>query len=141
MNEHRFQLICTFAQNHEMKVPKLTSVLHSKCPRCLEGELYTDTNPYKLNRLFDMHEDCPVCGLHYEREPGFFFGAMYVSYSLTIALAVAIWVVISIFAELEFWWYIIIITTGIVVLSPLVFRLSRTIWLNMFYSYDPNAGK
>ena len=72
------------------KGTKLYSILGQKCPRCQEGPLFINKNPYKLKNWDKMHSDCPVCELHYEREPGFFQGAMYVSYALGVALSVAV---------------------------------------------------
>ncbi|MBU6274968.1 MAG: DUF983 domain-containing protein, partial [Bacteroidetes bacterium] len=35
-----------------------------------------------------MHDDCPHCGFHFEIEPGFFWGAMYISYAFSVAVSV-----------------------------------------------------
>ncbi|HEY8829040.1 MAG TPA: DUF983 domain-containing protein, partial [Candidatus Limnocylindria bacterium] len=56
----------------------LRSILLLLCPRCRRGELFTG--------LLDMPERCPVCGLVYEREHGYFVGAMAISYGLAVAL-------------------------------------------------------
>ena len=37
-----------------------------------------------------MHQDCPHCGFHFEIEPGFFWGAMYISYAFSVAVSVAL---------------------------------------------------
>ncbi|MFO0436645.1 MAG: DUF983 domain-containing protein, partial [Sphingobacteriaceae bacterium] len=61
----------------------IISMLFNKCPRCHQGDVFTEKNPYKLNKVFSMHETCSHCQLKYEKEPSFFYGAMYVSYALT----------------------------------------------------------
>lgn len=92
-----------------------------------------------------MNEECPVCHQPTEIEVGFYTGAAYVAYALTVALAVSIFVA----------WYVLIGFTftigdnrifgclattifGIVCLTPIILRLSRIIWLSFFVSYDPN---
>src|SRR5262245_56913727 len=56
----------------------LKAILAQRCPRCCEGRLFRG--------LFAMHRCCPVCGLRFEREQGYFVGAMYVSYPLSVEL-------------------------------------------------------
>lgn len=87
-----------------------------------------------------MNKFCPVCQEDFEREPGFYFGAAYVSYALTVALWVAVLVALSTFSEwgwIEFGFYTHVstfLTTGIIallVLLPAIYRLSRILWLHM----------
>ena len=45
-----------------------------------------------------MFERCPVCDLRFEREPGYFMGAMYISYVLgllVIAVFAAVLLVVT----------------------------------------------
>jgi hypothetical protein len=42
-----------------------------------------------------MHEQCPVCGLRFEREPGYFTGAMYLSYGVAIVATVPVWLIMA----------------------------------------------
>ena len=54
------------------------------CPRCRTGDIFRSS----IFRGFPkMHECCPVCGLKFEREEGYFLGAMYISYGLAIIRA------------------------------------------------------
>lgn len=119
------------------KGSKLYSIFKQKCPRCHEGDLFITKNPYI--KTDEMYKTCSNCGLRYERETGYFFGAMYVSYMLNIALFVTF--VVGYFLFLDDWldWKILIITyVGItLILSPIYTRLSRTIWLNFWQNYDP----
>ena len=92
-----------------------------------------------------MHHSCAECGEDFEREPGFYFGAAYVSYALTVALWVAVLVALNCF---DAWGYIefgmfthpgTFLWTGIgllVALLPLIYRLSRSIWISMFTKSD-----
>ena len=54
-------------------------------PKVQERDMFKHGNPYKkltLNHIFDMHEQCPVCGQKFDLEPGFWYGTGYVSYAL-----------------------------------------------------------
>lgn len=120
---------------------KLYSILTGTCPVCHEESMYKESNPYKLNRVFDMHEHCSNCGTKYKIEPSFFFGAMYVSYAVGIAFAVAAFVIAYYFfggGLMTSFWAII---GTLVVFMPVIIRLSRNIWINLFLHYKPNAGK
>src|SRR5713226_9343152 len=59
----------------------LRAIFHQRCPRCREGPIYSGSLP---RGWLAMYERCPVCGLKYHREQGYFIGAMYVSYALAI---------------------------------------------------------
>ena len=61
------------------------AVLLNKCPQCFEGNLFTH-KAYNLRNLSGMPPNCPICAEDFAREPGFYFGAAYVSYALTVGL-------------------------------------------------------
>ena len=119
----------------------LKSSLSHKCPRCLEGDLFPDKNSYHLKHTAEMYSHCPKCNLNFSPEPGYFYGAMYVSYAFTIAIGVGIFLlyyfVVPTFDSLPF---LIILTIILLILAPYTFRTSRAIWLNLFHRYDPNMN-
>lgn len=115
---------------------RLYSILNGKCPRCHEGDFYLAKNPYQAKDFGKNHTHCPKCGYKFEKEVGFFYGAMYASYGLTIAFSVAIAVaIIVLYPSATYIVYIIAILTGLVVLMPVSYRLSRVIWMNLFQGY------
>lgn len=120
---------------------KLYSILTGSCPRCHNESMYLEPNPYKIGRLFEMHERCSHCGLKYKMEPSFFYGAMYVSYAVGVAFAVAAFIIAFIFfgASLLNTFFAIIGT--LVVFMPVIIRLSRNIWINFFIKYDEKAAE
>jgi len=123
------------------KGSKLNSILTGSCPRCQNENMYLDKNPLHLTKVLKMHENCSHCGLKYQIEPSFFYGAMYVSYGLNVAVGIAAFIVSFVFfgASIEQSFLTIVIT--LIVLFPFVLRLSRNLYINMFISYDPTAGK
>lgn len=128
----------------QVKVPNyLVSTLTNKCPRCREGYLFKTTNPYHLKTVVDMNEKCPVCNQRTEIEPGFYYGTSYVSYALGVAFTVAVfvaWYVLIGFSidDNRVFWCMGTAIAGLIILQPVLMRLSRSLWLSWFVKYDAN---
>ena len=117
------------------------SIFSMNCPCCRRGKLFKPFSAYNFKHTFDMHEECEVCKQKFNMEPGFWYGTGYVSYALAIAISVATfiawWVIIgvSINDNRVFWW-LGCNTVLLVVLQPWLMRLSRTVYLYFFVSYN-----
>lgn len=118
------------------KGSKLNSILTGSCPKCQEESMYVEQNPYKLGSIFEMHSTCSHCGTRYKMEPSFFYGAMYVSYGVSIAVGVASFIIANVFVGLGLLHSFIAIVATLFLTYPLVLRVSRNIWINMFVHYD-----
>ena len=119
------------------KGSKLNSILTGSCPTCHEESMYLDKNPYNVMNVYKMHEKCTHCGTKYQMEPSFFYGAMYVSYALGIAFGVAAFVITYFFVgEKSLITNFIVIIATLILFMPVIMRLSRSIWVNLFMSYD-----
>lgn len=121
-----------------MKLANITySTVTNKCSRCHQGQVFKEANPYILGKMFSLHEKCSNCALKYEREPSFFYGAMYVSYALTSGWFI-IWYLIylSFFSSFDTLAFALIVSVSIILLSPLTLRISRLLWLNFFYGFN-----
>lgn len=88
-----------------------------------------------------MPEQCPNCGQKYELEVGFYYGAMYVSYGLTIALNVAIFVALVVFDSFSIPSFLIAAGVIGVLVMPYIFKLARSIWLSLYVKYDPELDR
>jgi uncharacterized protein (DUF983 family) len=121
------------------------SVLTNKCPRCREGKLFTGSNPYDLSNITKMNENCPVCGQPTEIEVGFYVGTGYVSYALTVAYFVSSFVAWKVLIGMTFdlddnrilYWLFSAIAL-VILIQPILMRLSRSIWIAMFVPYNKN---
>ncbi|MEO6346298.1 MAG: DUF983 domain-containing protein [Aquaticitalea sp.] len=120
---------------------KLYSILFGSCPKCHEESMYLTKNPYVLSETLKMHERCSHCNLKYHIEPSFFYGSMYVSYGVGIAFAVAAFVISYLFFGSSLMIAFIAIIGTLIALAPIIMRLSRNIWINMFIHYDKNIVK
>lgn len=118
------------------------TAINFKCPRCGEGELFKSKSPYKFGNMLTMYSHCSNCGMLYEREGGFFYGAMYISYAINIALFVIATVgYYWLLEEVVDWrWYIFGYVVLTVLLSPIIFRLSRSTWIMIMTKYEPERS-
>jgi uncharacterized protein (DUF983 family) len=123
------------------KGSKLNSILTGTCPKCQNESMYLDKNPFHLGSILKMNENCSHCGLKYQIEPSFFYGAMYVSYGLNVAIGITAFIVSYVFLNSSIKTSFITIIATLIVFFPLVLRWSRNIYINMFVSYDPNSTK
>ncbi len=117
------------------KGSKLYSILTGSCPKCQNESMYVDQNLLHLSKIIKMHERCSHCGLKYQIEPSFFYGAMYVGYGLNVAVGIGTFLISYFFSSSLIVAFIAIIA-AILLLFPIVMRLSRSIYINMFVDYD-----
>ncbi|RVT74481.1 DUF983 domain-containing protein [Flavobacterium sufflavum] len=121
------------------KGSKLNSILTGTCPKCQNESMYLNKNPYNLLSTLKMHEKCSHCGFRYQIEPSFFYGAMYVSYGLNVAIGIAVFIISYVFLHSSIETAFIAIVSALILLYPLVLRGSRNLYINMFVSYDPDS--
>ncbi|NNC82885.1 MAG: DUF983 domain-containing protein [Flavobacteriales bacterium] len=112
-------------------------IIHQRCPACHEGDFFVHRHGYRTKEIGKIHDKCPKCGQRYSPEPGFYFGAAYVSYALNVALMVSVAVALNVLMEEdpEPHHYLIGIIGLTLLLLPGIFRLSRIIWATMFIPY------
>lgn len=119
------------------KGEKLYSIIRLKCPRCQEGNLFITQNPYNLKKFDKMYHKCLVCEEDFDRETGFYYGAMMVSHAVTFISAAILFFV---FFYIGGWDMMIpfLITNGVIIIlfAPMTFRYSRAAWINFFVGYD-----
>jgi uncharacterized protein (DUF983 family) len=120
---------------------KLYSILFGACPKCHQESMYFERNSYKLSDTLKMHERCSHCNTKYQIEPSFFYGSMYVSYGVGIAFAVAAFVISYLMFASSLVTAFIAIVITLIGLMPVIMRLSRNIWINLFMRYDKTASK
>lgn len=122
------------------KQSALYSIVNNKCPKCHEGNFFETNNPYKLSRFDKMPHNCPVCNEDFERETGFYYGAMYVSYGLTVAFGVGVFLLVSVLLGYDVVTFLVTFGVLQVVLMPVFYRMARLVWINLFVKYkEKNA--
>jgi hypothetical protein len=99
---------------------------------------------FNIGKMANMNETCSHCGLKFEVEPGFFYGAMYVSYAFSVAiLLTTTFVLYFAFDDPGLWVYIVSVAVIAVITYPVNFRYSRILFLHLFggVDYDPSLDK
>lgn len=109
---------------------RLGAAIALGCPRCCSGAVW--------RAPFRMRRECPVCGLVYEREPGYFTGAMYASYFLGLFLTLPVWLTMLIGGSSL--GPILVVALGLLfLLTPISFHYSRVFWMHIDCYFNPDA--
>jgi uncharacterized protein (DUF983 family) len=119
------------------KTAMLADILHQRCPRCRTGKIFRGSAFLGFPK---MNERCPVCQLRFEREAGYFLGAMYISYGLALIviaiLAAALWFITG--------WWITKVTVWATLLflplAPAITYFSRVLWIYFDQRVDPDRS-
>lgn len=120
---------------------KLYSVVRLKCPRCHKGNLFTKNNPYSFKDSMEMPDRCPVCNQDFQIEPGFYIGALWTSFPIVIFIMTLLSILLLVLIKMELEWFFVAITVILLLLQPIIIRLGRVIWINIFVDYDPEAAE
>ena len=111
---------------------RLFAFLRLRCPHCLQGRIF--------HGLWQMYPRCPVCGIVFEREPGFFMNAIFFGYVLGFLLVLPLNVLLYIY-EAPPIWFLIGTLLVLTLLSPLLFRYSRALWMQLDEMLDPREDE
>lgn len=109
---------------------RLSALLRQRCPVCLQGPVFKS--------LLGMHSHCPVCGVRFERETGFFLNAMFVGYSAGFLILVPTAVLLYIL-DVSILVFSLAIVVETILIWPLVFRYARIIWMHVDQMMDPRV--
>jgi uncharacterized protein (DUF983 family) len=108
------------------------SVAECRCPHCRIGSMFKHS-AWQLHKATLMHENCLHCGFKFEIEPGFFWGAMYISYAFGVVISILFGMLAYyLFNDPDLWVYMVVIFTPLLILSPLSMRYSRVLMLYLF---------
>ncbi len=107
----------------------LHAALRLRCPRCSQPTLFRGA--------FTMHRQCSVCHLVFEREPGYFVGAIYINYAVTAVLAIGGFLVLDTYAGVSLTTQILLWTVFGVAFPLIFFRYSKSLWLAFDYLVNP----
>ncbi|HXN70996.1 MAG TPA: DUF983 domain-containing protein [Candidatus Acidoferrales bacterium] len=116
------------------RVSALRAVLQTSCPRCRLGKIY----PSSIFRGFPkMNDRCAVCHLGFEREEGYFLGAMIVDYSLAMVMTTIIAIILWSFTRWSFEKLCVVAILIFLPAVPTVTRLGRVLWISFDQLIDP----
>ncbi|MFT2008708.1 DUF983 domain-containing protein [Pontibacter sp. 13R65] len=114
----------------------LYSALTIKCPRCCEGNMFPEGTLY-TTKFADMHKYCSCCGQAFEPETGYYYGAMYVSFAFNVAIFLVSFFILHQFVEeVTMAMMMGVVAITVVGFLPVIFRLSRVLWISIFVRYE-----
>jgi uncharacterized protein (DUF983 family) len=116
----------------------LGAMFNHKCPKCREGDLF-DTGAFSFQKPFQMPERCSKCGQSYFPEPGFYYGAMFMSYIITSFFSLGLVGICILVFDLSVKASFGILIAVLAILFVWFFRTARSVWIGLTVKYDPAA--
>jgi uncharacterized protein (DUF983 family) len=119
------------------KSSTLAAILRQRCPRCRKGGIF----PYSIFRGFPkMCPRCSICDLKFQREEGYFLGAMYISFGLALAIialiAALLWAATGWWITKDVIWAVVLF----VPLAPSISLFARVLWIYLDQTFDPEPS-
>ena len=115
-----------------VKKTRSSAVFNGRCPRCRDGNIFK-TPVFTFNNFTKMNPRCSNCNLDYEVEPGFFYGALYISYIFSVGIFAAVTIILFVFFDdPESKVYITTVIVLSIIFYPFNYRFSRIIYLHLF---------
>jgi uncharacterized protein (DUF983 family) len=120
------------------KSSTLGAIFRQRCPRCRQGRIFL----YSIFRGFPgMCQRCPVCDLKFQREEGYFLGAMYISFGLALViialLAALLWAITDWWITKDVIWALVLFLP----LAPSISLFARVLWIYLDQSFDPEPPR
>lgn len=115
---------------------KTWSIINLKCPRCHKGNLFSKTNPYTFKDGLKMPDNCPICQQDFKIEPGFYIGALWVSFPIVIVLMALLSILLLAVFKMQLEWFFVSITLILLLLQPVIIRIGRSIWIHIFVHHE-----
>ena len=111
----------------------LVAAARLACPRCGERTLFRG--------LFAMNERCAVCHLVFEREPGYFVGAIYINYAATTVLMIGGFLLLDAYTRVSVTTQLVLWSVFAILFPLLFFRYSRSLWLAIGQLFNPEESR
>ncbi len=124
-----------------LKNSKIFSIITCTCPQCHTGKMFKPGWGLPFWNFGTMQERCPNCNLNFTPEPGFYFGASYMSYIFGTALSGTIWFIMYRLKIDETVPLLLTIFAALVLAAPYNFKISRASWLHIFVKYKKDLAR
>ncbi len=106
------------------------------CPKCRMSKMFKE--PFMVMKPLDMNDRCTNCNQSFEPEPGFYFGAMFLSYGI----ACLVYLPLALLLVFYFDWTINSMLAFVFFLYFAFFfkllRISRSLWAHLMIKYKPS---
>ena len=116
---------------------RISSIFKMTCPRCRQSKLFE--TPMQVSKPLAMNKQCAVCGQKFEPEPGFYFGAMFISYIFLAFFSLGLTGLLVFYFHLSVDLSFLILLTTLAIMFIWNLRFSRSIWIHLVVKYDPKT--
>ncbi len=125
----------------QRSISLIRSMFGLKCPRCRKGDLFTRKGLFVYQEILEMPDNCSVCDQKYNIEPGFWIGAMWISYPFVVAIEMP-FLFLALFADGNYvWMYFGLMIVAFLISWPFLVRIGRSAWIHLAIRYDSEARK
>lgn len=120
-----------------MRFSTLKSIYQCKCPRCHQGDMFLRGKLLSPTKFSLMNKSCSHCKQSFEPEPGYYFGALFVSYAINTVLFITAWLALSVIKP-DYSLSLLLSLLGVtaIIFLPFIYRISRSIWISIFVRYQ-----
>ncbi len=109
---------------------RLKAIVRLRCSHCLQGAVF--------HSVWGMNARCPVCGVVFEREEGYFLMAIFIGYALGLAAVAPVCLLLYLY-QATWPWYVAASGGVLLAFSPIIFRYARVVWLHLDELLDPRV--
>ena len=107
----------------------VTHIFTEKCPKCRTGQVFEKKSD--ALKLPVMKSHCEICNYQFDREPGYFIGAMYLSYGFAVFQGISTFLICYFFFPNLSTLSITLFVVGVITL----FSLQNYKWSRVMYMY------
>ena len=100
----------------------MISLFRNLCPGCQKGAVFSG--------IYSMNATCEFCGFQFEKEPGYYLGAMVISYVLGAFSMIPSVIALVFWFEVPWVWVVILPSLQVILMNPFLYRWSRLAWLH-----------
>jgi uncharacterized protein (DUF983 family) len=112
----------------------LSSIVRYRCPKCRKGKIFKE--PFNVKDPLAMPDNCAVCGQKTMPEPGFYYGAMFLSYIVTGFLYLGIVAVCILVFDLSVNIAFLVLIAFVALTYFKTARIARSLWLHLMVKYE-----
>jgi uncharacterized protein (DUF983 family) len=123
---------------NQARASTASAILLQMCPQCRSARMFRTSIFWGFPK---MHERCPACGLKFEREQGYFLGAMYISYALALFTIVGIALILWLVTAWSLQKITIVAILIFLPLAPTLTLFSRVLWIYLDWAIDPERPR
>lgn len=118
----------------EFKPFILKSIFSFRCPGCRQHSMFVGKT-FDFNNLGKVYTLCPNCGTDLYIEPGFYWGAIYLAWGFSAMFALVQFLLYHNVFGFSFRTTVTLFVVVQLLISPYIYRLSKSVWVHIVVRY------